>query len=669
MFAQLNPNSTLTFDKDTYHFENPTIDRHYSFRNRMTGYSSAFSQEQLREFYCDGKLTLNPPNDPKLGKVIPTKDFMSLSEDLRAIAWKRYDVLGAIMDAGTPANMRKTWPSIIAGAAQKAGFQEVPSWQTVRLWRRRYENGGLLGLVPDYESRGSNVKLRCPAENAFIGGCIKKYFLQTKASVKSLWKAMEAAYLKAKHDDPDHTTTWSCPSENTVRRIVNKISPYEVARRRHGKKYADRLFMNVQQGTIARYRMEIVEIDHTMLDTWVIDLPSGIVLGRPYLTVAIDRYSRMIVGIYVGLEPPGAFATMQCLRHMIVPKIYMKREYPDINIEWPDAGVPITLMSDNDTSFKAESVRTFCASLQITMRKGPAWRPDYRGIIERVNRTFKESSFLDLIPGKALRNPRDFKEYDPRKDAVITLPLLRELIHEWILCDYMYAEHSGIMDIPLRIWQRDDKEHPIRLPVSIATLDLLAGIHETRQLGRKGIEFLGLRYNIEGLNDMLRRGDGNKSLNTVSIPASFRVNPADLSKIGVYDPVSSELISVPCLNLEYTRGLTLYEHKFIRKKTRQENRDYRDIAELKASKIRWITTLDKILDTTPTTVRRDIVRQNGGINVTQPATDVSDARIRDAIDRHSRGMTPPDDPLETYGMTSDLTDEFDENAPTYEVRE
>jgi len=38
------------------------------------------------------------------------------------------------------------------------------------------------------------------------------------------------------------------------------------------------------------------------------------------LTLAIDVYSRMVVGFCISLDPPGAISTGLCIAHAVLPK-------------------------------------------------------------------------------------------------------------------------------------------------------------------------------------------------------------------------------------------------------------------------------------------------------------------------------------------------------------
>ncbi|MFB5192249.1 hypothetical protein [Alicyclobacillus fastidiosus] len=71
--------------------------------------------------------------------------------------------------------------------------------------------------------------------------------------------------------------------------------------------------MNEASVVEALYPLHIVEIDHVELDMNVADSNTGIVLGRPWVTLGIDAYSRTVWSMYVSLEPPSAITLRKAI--------------------------------------------------------------------------------------------------------------------------------------------------------------------------------------------------------------------------------------------------------------------------------------------------------------------------------------------------------------------
>ena len=49
----------------------------------------------------------------------------------------------------------------------------------------------------------------------------------------------------------------------------------------------------------AQRPLDLVQIDHTKLDIIVVDDEQRLPIGRPWITLAIDVYSRMVTGFYI----------------------------------------------------------------------------------------------------------------------------------------------------------------------------------------------------------------------------------------------------------------------------------------------------------------------------------------------------------------------------------
>lgn len=63
--------------------------------------------------------------------------------------------------------------------------------------------------------------------------------------------------------------------------------------------------------------LAIPAIDHTQLDIELISERTGKPLGRPWLSFAIDAYSRWVVAIYLTYDPPSYHTVMMVVRDMV----------------------------------------------------------------------------------------------------------------------------------------------------------------------------------------------------------------------------------------------------------------------------------------------------------------------------------------------------------------
>jgi putative transposase len=61
------------------------------------------------------------------------------------------------------------------------------------------------------------------------------------------------------------------------------------------------------------HALEVVQIDHTPVDVIVVDEAHRLPIGGPWLTLAIDVATRVVVGFYVSLEAPSSTSVALCL--------------------------------------------------------------------------------------------------------------------------------------------------------------------------------------------------------------------------------------------------------------------------------------------------------------------------------------------------------------------
>ena len=110
------------------------------------------------------------------------------------------------------------------------------------------------------------------------------------------------------------------PSRKAILARPRALDTREVAKARLQPSEAAALVDPVR-GT---YRMdnalEVVQIDHTPVDVIVVDEAHRLPIGRPWLTLAIDVATRVVVGFYVSLEAPSSTSVALCLTHAVLPR-------------------------------------------------------------------------------------------------------------------------------------------------------------------------------------------------------------------------------------------------------------------------------------------------------------------------------------------------------------
>ncbi|KLA75879.1 hypothetical protein XEUVL32_23365, partial [Xanthomonas euvesicatoria] len=131
---------------------------------------------------------------------------------------------------------------------------------------------------------------------------------------------------------------------------------------------------------------------------------------RPYLTLAIDVFTRCVLGMVVTLEAPSAVSVGLCLAHAACDKRPWL-EGLNVEMDWPMSGKPRLLYLDNAAEFKSEALRRGCEQHGIRLDYRPPGQPHYGGIVERIIGTAMQM-IHDELPGTTFSNPGQRGEYD-----------------------------------------------------------------------------------------------------------------------------------------------------------------------------------------------------------------------------------------------------------------
>ncbi|EJP6472070.1 transposase [Clostridium botulinum] len=206
------------------------------------------------------------------------------------------------------------------------------------------------------------------------------------------------------------------------------------------------------------------QIDATIADIYLVSsLNRNRIIGRPIVYAIIDVFSRLITGIYVGLEGPSWIGAMMALDNMITDKVEFCRKY---NIEiteeqWPSKHLPEIIIADRG-EFEGYSVENLINNLNIKIENTSPYRGDLKGIVERNFRTIN-TTIKHKTPGAIQKEFRERGDRDYRLDATLTLDEFTAIIikmvlyHNNKLIDKYPVEKEMIEDeivpIPIKLWR------------------------------------------------------------------------------------------------------------------------------------------------------------------------------------------------------------------------
>ena len=341
------------------------------------------------------------------------------------------------------------------------------------------------------------------------------------------------------------------PHSNTVRNRVRAI-PRAALLRSQGRSDEALKFEPV----LGFYReaiapLSVVQMDHVQADVEIVDDFLRLALGRPWVTVAIDVHTRMIVGIVISLERPSAFTAGLCIGNAMLPKDDYLRKINVIG-SWPIWGKPGIVHMDNAKEFKGELLQNAFAEYNIDLRLRKVKTPNYGGHIERFMRTFNDA--LRTLPGATFSNPEERRGYNSSTHAAMTLAEFETWVVDFIINIYHQQPHAGLMRrTPEAKWHEgvvgNDQTPGIGIPPPPRNperlrLDFLP--FEKRTVGRRGILLDYLHYWHDGLRKRIHEPDPNHA--KIKRKFLLRVDPRDITRIWFYDPDAQDYILTQTLD-------------------------------------------------------------------------------------------------------------------------
>lgn len=223
----------------------------------------------------------------------------------------------------------------------------------------------LVALVPRLRHRGNRLPRLDEAQEAAMKDVIREHYLTSAApNAKHTHEQLKALCAEREIQTPSYPTL--------IARI-KAIGQQAADGARHGNRvaYQNSEFVNVLYADTpvhgSRF-LQYVHMDHTELDIELISLKTGKGLGRPWLSLAIDAYTRRIVGMYLSYDAPSYRSNMMLLRDMV-------RRYRRL---------PQFIVVDNGADFRSHDFDRFADLMRIHVRYRPAGRPRHGAVMERI---------------------------------------------------------------------------------------------------------------------------------------------------------------------------------------------------------------------------------------------------------------------------------------------
>ena len=310
------------------------------------------------------------------------------------------------------------------------------------------------------------------------------------------------------------------PSEETLRRALLRESVPEMERARRGSGAAYQVQGPLPGGAPVWLvhgdrAFEFGHIDHTPLDLQLVSHRTGAVLGKAWLTLLIDSFTRMPLAFVLSFDDPSRASVLAALYDCVA----RHHRLPD------------TLVVDQGPEFQSSDLENALAALCVNKQERPARKPRFGAVVERmfgilntrlVHELQGNTTVLSL--GRSLSHSRH-----PSRSAAWSLPMLTAACEQWLFEVYPGLVHGSLGAKPRDVFRHSIASHgerPVRYVALDERLRMLLALTPRGRTRRvhpsRGVVIDYLRY----WNDDFEFGD------VADVPV--KVDPADCSVAYAY---------------------------------------------------------------------------------------------------------------------------------------
>jgi putative transposase len=349
------------------------------------------------------------------------------------------------------------------------------------------------------------------------------------------------------------------PSRKAIQARVSARSLKDLVKARDGAGAARQRFNPVQAGLRPHCPLAIVQIDHTKVDIQLVDAAVRAVLGRPWLTLMLDVYSRSVLGFYLSLDAPSAAGVALAIAQGVLAKGDWLAERA-LNLAWPMCGVPASIHLDNGAEFHSRALKRGCQQHGVRIDYRPPATPRFGGHIERLMGTLMKR--VHALPGSTSSNVEARGDYPSERKAVLILREFERILALEVLGPYHNEVHSTLGKSPAAAW-RDGlaaagSVRQVDDPAAFV-LDFLP--FEERVVRREGIRLFNVTYFDGALAPLLDRANRR---------CRIKYDPHSMDAVFVELPEGGHL-RVPCADLGRP-PISLWEQRMATRSLRAEGR-------------------------------------------------------------------------------------------------
>lgn len=422
--------------------------------------------------------------------------------------------------------------------ASVARAQSV-SVSTVYRWRYAARQRGIVGLLDPAKTGGrGQPRMDARRNNIVLEIITRDYLGESRRSIPDVIDAIEKR-CKAERIRAPHA--------NTIRNRIRAL-PLSIIAATRDKGRRPRNEGQARPGHFphADGPLSVIQIDHALADLILVDDKHRLPIGRPWITVAIDVWSRVVLGLAIMLDAPSTLSVGLCLHHALFPKDAWLRSLGLAADAWPFYGPFGAVHADNAKEFRGLMLQRAAETHGFRIEWRPVKTPEYGAHIERYMGTVQGQ--MKLQPGATESDVKKRDRRQAEKSAALTLGEYTRQLTRWITGKYHHEKHAELGMPPIERWKQGlapSAHGPgIGLPPRLGNADriLLDFLPvASRSIRPDGIELEKLRY----FDTTLRPFIALRSASQPSPQYTVRYDPRDMSRVYLLDPQTQDYLVIP----------------------------------------------------------------------------------------------------------------------------
>ncbi|MEB2363143.1 MAG: DDE-type integrase/transposase/recombinase [Bryobacterales bacterium] len=318
---------------------------------------------------------------------------------------------------------------------------EAPAGRTLRRWIAAYRKAesqmgsGYVGLLPEPRHGNGTAKLPQASRALMEEFITADYETLKQKTVYASWLALKSAC------DQKGVVL---PSYKTYRLAIRRRPILQQTLKRQGPRaayqqeaaYWELDFKTPPHGDRP---FEIAHIDHTELDVECVCSRTGRVLGRPWLTLLTDAFSRRILAFHLTFDAPSYRSCMMVLRECV-------RRH---------SRLPQIIVVDGGREFQSTYFETLLARYEVTKKTRPPAQPRFGSVCERLFGT-ANTQFLHNLRGNtqlAVKVRQVTQSVNPKGQAIWAFEELQRRFAEYAYEVYDTLSHPALGASPVEVYE------------------------------------------------------------------------------------------------------------------------------------------------------------------------------------------------------------------------